>query len=384
MRELTFVGLSGDGTALLVKDDRGTTYAVPLDERLSTAVRRDRTRPGQLEITLEPLRPKDIQARIRAGATTAEVAEAAGWEVAKVERFAGPVLAERAWIAEQAQAVEIRRPEGDIRLVDLVAERLGARGGDAEHARWDSWRRDDGRWTVLLAYPAGSGDRVATWTYDTAGRFVVPDDDEARWIVEEPEPEPEPEPRPRLVAVPDTGAGRPDPRHDTIPVVRQTDVFEAVAAAEADATEPAGASDALAVAEIVGVLEAVEATEVAPPRRRGGPLPGDEDAYTFEPEDRIPVVLDEEAPASGSAEPATSPAGGGAPGPTVPGSGTADAAAAAATEAGDAGIDDLLGGTAEQESPARPPRRGTKGRRASVPSWDEILFGAAKKDDDES
>ena len=41
------------------------------------------------------LRPKDIQSRIRAGASVAQIAESAGMEISKVERFAHPVLLER-------------------------------------------------------------------------------------------------------------------------------------------------------------------------------------------------------------------------------------------------------------------------------------------------
>ncbi len=51
------------------------------------------------------LRPREIQARIRAGASVEQVAEQAGIPHAKVERFAYPVLLERARAAEMAQAV---------------------------------------------------------------------------------------------------------------------------------------------------------------------------------------------------------------------------------------------------------------------------------------
>jgi Protein of unknown function (DUF3071) len=237
MGELTFVGLTDDGAGLVLSDESGLRHTVPLDERLSAAVRRDRRRLGQMEMSLEPLRPKDVQARIRGGATAEEVAEESGWDLDKVRKYEGPPLAERAWVAEQARGVEIRRPEGDARLEDLVVERLASRGVSDDALRWDSWRRDDGRWTVLLAYPAGQGDlgdRVATWTYETAGRTLHADDDEARWLIEEPTPEPEPSPqdeaRLRLVGLPSVSdeedaasleqAVEAAGRHDTIPVVR--------------------------------------------------------------------------------------------------------------------------------------------------------------------
>ena len=54
--------------------------------------------------------PRDIQARIRGGATAAEVAELSGLPLAKVERYEGPVLAEREYVAQQARKVEVASP----------------------------------------------------------------------------------------------------------------------------------------------------------------------------------------------------------------------------------------------------------------------------------
>ena len=55
------------------------------------------------------LRPRDIQARIRAGETPEDVAAAAQTSVDKIMGFATPVLAERAYQAELAQKASVRR-----------------------------------------------------------------------------------------------------------------------------------------------------------------------------------------------------------------------------------------------------------------------------------
>ena len=59
------------------------------------------------------LRPRDIQARIRAGETPESVAAAAQTTVEKVMPYAAPVLAEREHVAERAQRSSIRRPAGE-------------------------------------------------------------------------------------------------------------------------------------------------------------------------------------------------------------------------------------------------------------------------------
>jgi len=125
--ELRVVAVSNDGTRLVLKAADSTEYTLPIDERLRAAVRNDRARLGQIEIEVEShLRPRDIQARIRSGASAEEVAQMAGIPVERVRRFEGPVLAERAFMAERARKTPVRR-QGEStgpQLGEAVAERL--------------------------------------------------------------------------------------------------------------------------------------------------------------------------------------------------------------------------------------------------------------------
>ncbi len=109
MQHLRLVGVHEDGLHLLLADDEGNRFTVPLDEALRAAARRDRPRLGQLQIEISGgLRPKDVQAMIRAGMTAEEVAERAGWTVEKVHRYEGPILAEREHVAGLARQVRLR------------------------------------------------------------------------------------------------------------------------------------------------------------------------------------------------------------------------------------------------------------------------------------
>ena len=183
MQELTFVGLSEDGSRLLLALPDGRRFALPIDERLRAATR-GAPRSGRSAVPAESLRPRDVQARLRAGATTEEVAEAAGWPVERVEAFAVPVLQERGFVAQRARTSLVRFLDGELPLEEVVAHRLAERAVDPADLRWDAWRTEDGRWTVLLAYPAGRGDQVATWVFDTDSRILQPVDEEARWLSE--------------------------------------------------------------------------------------------------------------------------------------------------------------------------------------------------------
>ena len=130
------------------------------------------------------LSPRDIQARIRRGESPDQVAESAGVPTEQIEGFAGPVLAERAYVAEQARATTIRRRHatGAGVLLGVAVDEHVAQGGQVpEDARWDAWRREDGRWTVTVLVPGAL--EAATFCFDAKSRYVLPDDADARLLV---------------------------------------------------------------------------------------------------------------------------------------------------------------------------------------------------------
>jgi hypothetical protein len=203
MQELRFVAVSEDGSyAVLAIPGRSGRYILPIDERLRAVALGQTSRLAQYEIEVEsPLRPKEIQARIRAGETAEEIADAAGIPVERVRWFEGPVLAERGYIADQAQAGSVRRA-GDSsgpgpRLGDIVTARLSAAGTDPADGEWDSRKRGDGNWQVSLTFPSGGRLHVAEWVFDSRRRHVMPDDDNAaRLSLPESELPAEPVPMP--------------------------------------------------------------------------------------------------------------------------------------------------------------------------------------------
>jgi hypothetical protein len=211
MQELRLVAVSEDGSyAVLAVPGRGGRFSLPIDDRLRIVARGQFSRLAQYEIEVEsPLRPKEIQDRIRAGETADEIADAAGVPIERVRRFEGPVLAERAYRAQEAQRATIRQP-GDSgpgpRLGDIVAERLVTFGSSPEDALWDSRKRADGNWEVQLMFTAGGRPHMAEWVFDPQRRHVAPaDDDAARLSLPEadlPAPQRGPSAAPRATVTP--------------------------------------------------------------------------------------------------------------------------------------------------------------------------------------
>jgi len=188
MRTLRVLGLAEDGESLVCGDQHsGELFAVPTDERLRAAARGDLTRLGQLEIEMEPqLRPREIQARIRAGASIEEVAVAASTRVDRIERYAYPVLLERSTMAEKARQAHpvIDGNPTKKTLEELVTAALADRGQHSD-LRWDAYKDTEG-WILILRWQAGRSENRARWMIQPGPRTntLRPKDEAAREILD--------------------------------------------------------------------------------------------------------------------------------------------------------------------------------------------------------
>jgi hypothetical protein len=192
MRELTLIGLDVDGKHVICEGGNpADKFLIRLDDRLRAAVRGDGARPGQISRDSEVkavLRPKDIQSRIRAGASVQEVAASSGMDVSKVERFAHPVLLERQRAAELATAAHPVLAEGPTveTLLETITAALAARGLSSKDTNWDAWRTEDGRWTVRMEWQVGLSENAAHFRFTPGahGGTVTAIDEEASALID--------------------------------------------------------------------------------------------------------------------------------------------------------------------------------------------------------
>ena len=167
-QDLTLVGLTEDKQQLVLVSDSGEEFTLPADARLRAALRGEHARLGQLEITMESaLRPRDIQARIRAGESPESVA--AGRPDQRREdhglRHAG---AGRARPRRRPGAARVGAPQGRRRarpgsLGDAVAERLRApqrRPRQRSSGTPGAARTAAGRWSPTTAPASAAARRV--------------------------------------------------------------------------------------------------------------------------------------------------------------------------------------------------------------------------------
>lgn len=333
MLHLTLAGLSSDNKRLLLVSDSGEEFSLAVDDKLRAALRGEHARLGQLEIQMEStLRPRDIQARIRAGESAEAVAEAANTTIERILPFASPVLAERHHMAQRAQRSSVRRRSGDTgarTLGEAVSAQLSQQNRSSASVEWDAWRRDDGRWTLTAGYAAGKRKGTAKFTLDVPGNYVTMENDDARWLVGEPPAAPPATPEPkserddlqqarerRLSAVPEDELPLGD---DAILLVADTHT------GEGDNATANGAEEST-----------VDLTETVREVRKAT-----DPALESTPEPLAPVPTE--------------------PAPEEP--------------------VEQVSAEAKAEPEPEPTRKASRKKgRASVPSWDEIMFGGGKQD----
>ncbi|MEV8222505.1 septation protein SepH [Dietzia maris] len=192
MRKLRIVGVDTESSVVECEvADSGEKLSLPLDDRLRAAARGEFVPgggSGRAPVT-GTLRPREIQDRIRHGASPEEVAADAGVSLSRIQGFAVPVLLERANAADMAKGAHPVLPDGPAlnTLADRVGAALDRRGVDPDLVVWDAWRDRSGGWVVRTSWPAGlSDDASATWSFvpDSHGGSARALDDEAENILD--------------------------------------------------------------------------------------------------------------------------------------------------------------------------------------------------------
>lgn len=377
MRELRVIGVTPDSAHIVCVDtENGQKFRLPADDKLRAAARGDLARFGQIEIETEAtMRPRDIQARIRAGASVEQVTAESGLPANRVERFAYPVLLERARAAELAQKAHPIRSDGPAVeiLLDVVTAAFTARGHTLENAEWDAWKDEKGFWVAQLQWQNGRSEIAAHWRYqpDAHGGTVSPLDDPAADLIDpdfgralrglatilptEPETPPEPEPavevrREPVPAPRSAPAGRP--AAEAYPAVEEYYEQRAVAA---------------------GGSTVAAAGAAANPTPAGGATTGGTAVASN------PTAVETRAEPSGRAPAESAPAGGRPAKSAASTRATVNPKSAPPAEPQVTETEDDTAPAAEQSAKstankAKSTARGKRGK-APMPSWEDVLLG---------
>jgi hypothetical protein len=177
MQDLRVIGV--ENGALLVSSVDGSRYRIPIDEVLQSKLRQAVPDPG----SGRKLAPREIQAQIRSGMSAQDVAAVTGVPLEYIQKFEGPVLAEREFVVETALGVAVHTAiESDPMSIGrtfgtVIRERLVALGALGE--RWASWKDAEEGWIVKLAFTAEHIDHDARWSFDPKRLTLAPLNNEA-------------------------------------------------------------------------------------------------------------------------------------------------------------------------------------------------------------
>ncbi|MFZ0529268.1 MAG: septation protein SepH [Propionicimonas sp.] len=323
-----------------------------------------------LEIDMDSaLTPREIQARIRAGASVEEVALAAGMGLDWIEPFTAPVIAERVFIAGQAQSHPVRRGTEAIAhrtLAEVVSDRLASRRVDVETLTWDAWRLEGRRWVIKVDYDSGKAHHEARFLYDVGGRFSVADNDDARWLLGLHSASHGPQP------------GRRRREEEAEPTIGLNDDLALVRVIQPPVDEPTDPNDTMPLDDLVDSDDAFAEGELAEVDGVYDIVPNPDsgldllyDMLSSFDEDSVQIyaglIRHTDAPAAGPVLDDGPPPVAEASDP-VP----AEASHSALAEPHQPAL-------VEDDEPAATEPKPRRNKRAQVPSWDQIMFGAPKK-----
>ncbi|MGW9629295.1 septation protein SepH [Agromyces sp. NPDC055520] len=355
MQELKVIGV--ENGALLAASDDGARFRIEIDEVLQSRIRQ--AQPEQH--TGPKPSPREVQAHIRAGMSAEEVAQVTGASIDYIRRFEGPVLAEREHMVTSALAVPVHvTAESDPAdeqpsFGGVIRERLAQLGAHGE--RWASWKDEERGWMVKLEFTAETIDHDARWSFEPRKQSLQPLNSEAITLSQQGEMKGGLIPRLRAVG-PESEESRFDSGAFTFEEPAEHGDFDTQPHLEPlpyartpQASSPAVARAAIkradepkqSLGETADLLEALR-------RRRG-----EREAAVSEPE-RSHAPAASTTPVHDSGEPEQ-----------------------AAEEKPGAAARGIWGGKGVTASPGA--RGGAKKGRASMPSWDEIVFGARTDDD---
>src|SRR5690554_6223709 len=172
MQDLRVIGV--ENGSLLVTSDDGKHFRIPVDEALQSKIRQAIPAPDNGR----KLSPREIQAHIRSGMSAQEVASVTGVPLEYIEKFEGPVLAEREYVVTAALGVPVHTametdPLGEgSTFGTVIRERLHDLGATGE--RWASWKEQGGGWVVKLAFTSEQVEHDARWQFDPKKSALAP------------------------------------------------------------------------------------------------------------------------------------------------------------------------------------------------------------------
>ncbi|MGG7463479.1 MULTISPECIES: septation protein SepH [unclassified Plantibacter] len=362
MQDLKVVG--AELGALIVANQNEEEFRLIVDDSFHVHLRRAKpvgTTPG----TAVKISPREVQAHIRGGLSAEDVSAVTGASLEYVQRFEGPVIAEREHIVGTALGVAVlpttdgTADDAEATFGSVIRARLEKLGATGE--RWTSWKEAEGGWIVKLAFNAEQVEHDARWAFEPKKLALTPIGSEATTLSRQGDM-----PAgliPRLRAVDLTDSGPDTSRFDSGAFTIDTDLSDGFRPEPVRQADPPMMSDV----SFGRGTSSKAATQAAINREAEVSSQPNQTADLLEAlrkrrgeREAAPTVVDETPTA-----------------PVHPN----DRPGGALSVFDTAEFETNHPAPSQSEETAAPSSGKQRKGRASMPSWDEIVFGA-KSDDD--
>ncbi len=164
MDELTVIEVTRDGIVAVSRD--GQRFSIAVDDSLRSKLAHSAAPSGDATVS-----PKEIQSMLRSGLSVADVAAKTGSSADHIARFEAPIVAELAFVLERALAVPVVSDDVDSTFAVEIDARIAEQGGRI--VRWQAYRIDN-EWVVGARLLMGDVEEDATWSFDPRKMTLVP------------------------------------------------------------------------------------------------------------------------------------------------------------------------------------------------------------------
>lgn len=175
MKDIKFLG--SDGDFLLLEDAEGQRYRLLMDDSIRRASRGE---SGQ-KLDEPTISPREIQEEIRVGRTVEEIVKASGAPEDYVQKFAQPVIDELNHAVLNALAVRLEiagdrfNEPTNREFGEIIKARLAASGAGIE--KWSAMKAPNHGFFLYCEFELDGLPNKATWSYDPKRLALSPENE---------------------------------------------------------------------------------------------------------------------------------------------------------------------------------------------------------------
>lgn len=171
-----------DGDFLVLEAKDGQKYRLLIDDTIRTSLRRE---PAQ-KLDDVSITPREIQEEIRNGVSITELMDKSGASFEFIEKFAAPVIAELSYVVSSALSVRLTiagdrySDSTQVEFGEIIGNRLVSSG--ATGVSWSARKIETSMWHVIASYQIDGGKGLATWSFDPRRLTLSPENETAQTL----------------------------------------------------------------------------------------------------------------------------------------------------------------------------------------------------------